>query len=80
VAGRDANLRAAAWQVMASRLTDLMGLIDGVFFQGLDQRLAQFLLDRAQGHDRVVALTHEQMATALGTAREVVSRLLAKLA
>jgi CRP/FNR family transcriptional regulator, anaerobic regulatory protein len=77
--GRDANLRSAAWQVMAQRLTALMELIDGVVFQGLDHRLAQFLLDRAQGPERVVSLTHEQMATALGTAREVVSRLLAKL-
>jgi len=78
--GRDPHLRAAAWQVMATRLTDLMELIDGVVFQGLDHRLAQLLLERARGPERVVALTHEQLATALGTAREVVSRLLAKLA
>jgi len=78
--GRDPNLRAAAWQVMATRLTDLMQLIDGVVFQGLDYRLAQLLLERARGPERVVSLTHEQLATALGTAREVVSRLLAKLA
>lgn len=78
--GRDANLRAAAWQVMATRLTALMELIDAVLFQGLDRRLAQLLLERAEGPERVVPLTHEQLATALGTAREVVSRLLAKLA
>lgn len=78
--GRDPNLRAAAWQVMAQRITDLMELIDGVVFQGLDHRLAQLLLERARGPERVVSLTHEQLATALGTAREVVSRLLAKLA
>ncbi len=78
--GRDANLRSAAWQVMATRLTDLMVLIDAVVFQGLDRRLAQLLLELAEGPERVVALTHEQLATTLGTAREVVSRLLSKLA
>lgn len=54
-------------------LSELMTLVAEVAFRRVDQRLAKFLLDDASGE---VRLSHEQIATNLGTAREVVSRLL----
>lgn len=58
--------------MLADRLTDLMELVEAVAFQRLDQRLARTLL----GHGQTLHLTHQQIADELGTAREMVSRLL----
>ena len=59
----------------ASRLTDLMLLVEEVAFQRMDVRLAHCLLERADAQG-TVALTHQALAAELGTAREVVSRQL----
>ncbi len=59
----------------ARRLAELLGLIERVRFEGLDARLARLLLERA-GADGRVALTHQAIATELGSAREAVTRRL----
>lgn len=69
--------RAMVFDSYARRLTDLFLVIEDVAFQRLDIRLAQKLLALADG-DRV-AITHQQLAVELGTAREVVSRVLQDL-
>ena len=47
----------------------------------MDKRLAIFLLDEmAVTGSEVITMTHEQIARHLGTAREVVSRMLKHLA
>lgn len=59
----------------ARRITDLFRVIDEVAFGRIDVRLAGRLLSLAgQGDD--LAATHQQLATELGTAREVISRVL----
>ncbi len=68
---------AAPWrsfvaELMARRFAEVVELVEAVAFQRVDARLAALLL--AEGP--VVARTHEALADALGTAREVVSRLL----
>jgi len=70
-------VRALVFDSYARRLTDLFLVIEDVAFQRMDIRLAQRLLALADG-DRV-AITHQQLAVELGTAREVVSRLLQDL-
>lgn len=57
---------------MAARMAELMALVEAVAFQRLDRRLARALLGRGQ----MVHATHQQLADELGTAREMVSRLL----
>lgn len=60
-------------------ITDLIMLVEEVAFRKVDERLAGFLLREAVGSDgalQPVHMTHEEIATNLGTAREVVSRLL----
>ena len=64
--------RQFVFQVFAERLADLMGLVEAVAFQRLDQRLATALL----GHGAVIHATHQALADQLGTAREIVTRLL----
>ena len=57
------------------RIADLIMLVDAVAFGRMDARLAECLLKKAalQGW---IDITHQELATELGTAREVISRLL----
>jgi CRP/FNR family transcriptional regulator len=64
--------RRYVFGVFADRLADLMALAEAVAFQRLDQRLAAALL----GHGAVVHASHQELADALGTVREIVTRLL----
>jgi CRP/FNR family transcriptional regulator len=64
--------RRYVFGVFADRLADLMALAEAVAFQRLDQRLAAALL----GHGATLKLTHQALADELGTAREIVTRLL----
>lgn len=59
------------------RLRDLIGLVQDVSQRQLDRRLARFLVDRAAAP---VTMTQQEIAAELGTAREVVSRLLKQFA
>ena len=63
--------------IFAERLSEMMMVVEEVAFQRVDLRLAEWLLKAtappALGH---VALTHAQIAVELGSAREVVSRIL----
>ena len=57
--------------------SDIMWVMQQILFMSMDKRLAIFLLDEATklGKD-TVKLTHEQIAKYMGSAREVVSRML----
>lgn len=57
------------------RIAALVMLVDAIAFGRMDSRLAQCLL-RLSGSDMVAHATHQELARELGTAREVVSRLL----
>lgn len=64
-------------QVMASRFTDVMWLMEQVLWKSFDKRLAAFLLEeRSIENTDTLRITHEQAAAHLGTAREVVTRML----
>ncbi len=60
-----------------SGMNELATLVEEVAFGPMDQRLAQHLLDSALCTNPIKA-THYDLAAELGTAREVVSRLLKK--
>lgn len=64
--------RRHVFGVFADRLADLMALAEAVAFQRLDQRLAGALLGRGSP----LRQTHQALADELGTAREIVTRLL----
>lgn len=60
-----------------SRFSDIMWVMQQILFMSMDKRLAIFLLDEiAQNGGDTVKLTHEQIAKYMGSAREVVSRML----
>ena len=57
--------------------SDILWVMQQILFMSMDKRLAIFLLDEcAQTGSDTVKLTHEQIAKYMGTAREVVSRML----
>lgn len=63
--------------IMASRFTEVMWLMDQLLWKRMDQRIAKFLLDEAAlNSSDTLKLTHEAIANHLGTAREVITRLL----
>ena len=64
-------------EIMASRLTDVMWLMEQVMWKSLDRRLASFLLEEADLEESCsLKITHEMIGNHLGTAREVVTRML----
>lgn len=74
-------MREYIFSVVASRFAAVTSLIEEVAFKKMDQRLSAYLHQRFQhdGKAREITITHEQIAADLGTAREVVSRLLKEL-
>lgn len=64
-------------ELMASRFSEVMWLMDQILWKRFDQRLAGFLLEEAniEGSD-TIRLTHETIGNHLGNPREVVSRML----
>lgn len=59
------------------RFSDVMWSMEQILFFRFDERLAIFLLDEASRNKKdTIMLTHEQIAKHLGSAREVVSRML----
>lgn len=69
------RFRDSVFTAYASRLTDLLLLVEEVAFGHIDIRLAERLL-ALQDPPGTLSLTHQDLATELGTAREVVSRQL----
>lgn len=64
-------------EIMASRFSEVMWLIEQIMWKSMDKRVAAFLLEEAaiENTDRL-NITHENIANHLGTHREVVSRML----
>lgn len=64
-------------QIMASRFSEVMWLVDQIMWKSVDRRLAAFLLGESVLEESpVLNITHDRIAAHLGTAREVVTRML----
>lgn len=64
-------------ELMATRFTDVMWLIEQIMWKSMDKRLAAFLLEESSLEgSAILKITHEAIANHLGTAREVVTRML----
>ena len=63
--------------LMASRFSDIMWLMDQIMWKSFDKRLAAFIVEESgiEGTN-VLKVTHEKIANHMGTAREVVTRML----
>lgn len=74
---RDRDVKIFALETAVSRFSDVMWVMQQILFMSMDRRLAIFLSDESArlGSD-VIELSHEQIARYIGSAREVVSRML----
>ena len=64
-------------ELMATRFSDVMWLLDQILYKRLDSRLAALLLEEsALSESNELKTTHEMLAKHLGSAREVVTRML----
>lgn len=64
-------------EVMASRFSDVMWLIDQIMWKSFDKRLAEFLLNEVSIEStNILKITHEEVGNHLGNPREVVTRML----
>ena len=60
-----------------SRFSDVMWAMQQILFMSFDKRLANFLIDEmARTKTTELTITHDQIAKYIGSAREVVSRML----
>ena len=63
--------------LLSSNFSELMWLMEQIMWKSFDKRLAAFLLEETVLEDSdLLKITHEKIANHLGTAREVVTRML----
>lgn len=64
-------------EIMAARFSEVMWLIEQIMWKSFDKRLASFLLEEtALEGSEVIKVTHETIGKHMGSAREVVTRML----
>ena len=64
-------------QLISSRFSEVMWLMEQIMWKSFDKRLASFLLEESVLENSVsLKITHEKIANHMGTAREVVTRML----
>lgn len=74
--------RFPAWQeylfgLVSERLAEVIAVVEEIAFRRVDHRLAAYLLKRAESNgNRAIKVTHQEIASDLGTSREVISRIL----
>lgn len=74
---RSDAVKIFTYETALSRFSDIMWIMQQILFMSMDKRLAIFLLDEsAKTGSDTIKLTHEQIAKYMGSAREVISRML----
>lgn len=62
------------------RFEELLRVVNSIAFKNIDERLEEFLKNKSKiTSSKEIIITHQQIADELGTAREVVSRLLKQM-
>jgi CRP/FNR family transcriptional regulator len=75
-ANQEQAWRDYLFQLISHRLGDVISIVEEVAFRRVDRRLADYLLQQRHEGDNRVEVTHQSIASDLGTSREVVSRIL----
>ena len=66
-----------AGSLLSSNFSELMWLMEQIMWKSMDKRLAAFLLEELRLEDTdTLKMTHEKIANHMGTAREVITRML----
>jgi CRP/FNR family transcriptional regulator len=67
--------REFVFELLSDRLSIVMALVDQVVFQRMDRRVAALLLTKSKLMNPI-SITHQEIASELGSSREVISRIL----
>ena len=77
VASKNLYVENYMYKQATARFSDVMWTMQQILFLSFDKRLALFLLEESRRKgDPCIVMTHEQIAKYIGSAREVVSRML----
>ena len=81
---RDWVVQSTPWQqfifsLVSQRLSDVITVVEEVAFQRMDRRIAIFLCKKQLRDGNILSITHQHIADEVGTAREVVTRVLRDL-
>jgi CRP/FNR family transcriptional regulator len=68
------ELRNFTYQLISQNFSAIMALIEEIVFRKMDERLFEYLIVKSENGK--LKTTHQKIASDLGTAREVVTRLL----
>jgi CRP/FNR family transcriptional regulator, anaerobic regulatory protein len=67
--------RDFVFELLSQRLSSVIMIVDEIAFRRMDVRVASLLLNRSQVQNPI-HMTHQEIASELGSSREVISRLL----
>lgn len=68
------------FEIYNHRFEELLEVVNAIAFKKMDERLLRFLQKKAEvSNNNTLKITHEQLSQELGTAREVISRLLKQM-
>lgn len=74
---RNSLVELELYKTVVERFSDVMWTMQQILFMGADKRVAHFLWDEmAKTGDRSIRLTHDEVARFIGSAREVVTKVL----
>lgn len=68
------ELRSFTFELISHNFSAIVELIEEIVFRKLDERLKKYLIEKSENGQ--LRTTHQKIASDLGTAREVVTRLL----
>ena len=75
------HIKVFAQEIALHRFSDIMWTLQQVLFFSVDRRLAIYILNTSEKQGSgTIRTTHEQIASSIGSAREVVSRMLKRFA
>ena len=81
IANRNIHMKNYALATALTSFSEAMWAMQQILFMSFDKRLAIFLMDEiSKNGSDVIELTHDQVAKYMGSAREVVSRMLKRFA
>ncbi len=74
--GESEAWREYLFGLISGRFADVISMVEEVAFRRVDRRIAALLLKRSIESGDGIAVTHQEIASDLGSSREVVSRIL----
>ena len=77
ISSKNVYVELFSYKLATERFSDVMWAMQQILFTSFDKRLARFLIEESERSDSPdISMTHEQIAKYLGSAREVVSKML----